>query len=209
MGNTISYSVTGHELPLGSTKGAIKGLQYDSKSRRYTGIPYALPPTGSRRWQKPHPLSSSHSYSKLDGSPFDAIKFGPICAQNLKYTSAGKHEDPDNVYSEDCLRTNIWTSVPKDGEEVKGKKWPVMLWLHGGWFQMGDPSHEPGMDPTELISTGGLNAIVVAIEYRLNMFGFLACEELKEESGGEAVGNYGLWDQMLAMEVRTNTPSLV
>ena len=96
--------------------------------------------------------------------------------------------------------------MPKDGE-LKGKKWPVMLWLHGEWFQMGDPSHEPGMDPTELISTGGLNAIVVEIGYRLNMFGFLACEELKEESGGEAVGNYGLWDQRLAMEVRSHTPS--
>jgi carboxylesterase type B len=96
-------------------------------------MPYALPPTGSRPWQQPHPLPSSHSHSKPDGSPFDATEFGPIYAQNLKYTSAGKHEDPDNVYSEDCLRVNIWTPVPKDGE-VKEKKWPVMLWLHGGWF---------------------------------------------------------------------------
>jgi hypothetical protein len=67
MGNTISYSATEHELALGSAKGTIKALQYDSKSRRYAGIPYALPPTGSRRWQKPHPLPPSHSYSKPDG----------------------------------------------------------------------------------------------------------------------------------------------
>uniref|UniRef100_A0A8H7NC23 Carboxylic ester hydrolase n=1 Tax=Bionectria ochroleuca TaxID=29856 RepID=A0A8H7NC23_BIOOC len=75
-----------------------------------------------------------------------------------------------------------------------------MLWLHGGWFQMGDPSQEPGMDPTELISTGGLNAIVVAIGYRLNIFGFLAGQDLFEESGGDSAGNFGLWDQRMAAE---------
>jgi carboxylesterase type B len=91
---------------------------------------------------------------------------------------------------EDCLRLNIWTPVPKAGEE--GKKWPVMLWLHGGWFQVGDPSHEVGMNHTELMATGGLNAIFVAIGYRLNMFGFLAADALKEESGGTSVGTYGL-----------------
>ncbi|KAF5971494.1 putative acetylcholinesterase precursor [Fusarium bulbicola] len=75
-----------------------------------------------------------------------------------------------------------------------------MLWLHGGWFQMGDPSQDPGMDPTELISTGGLNAIIVAIGYRLNIFGFLAGEALLEESEGDSAGNFGLWDQRLAAE---------
>lgn len=66
-----------------------------------------------------------------------------------------------------------------------------MPWLHGGWFQMGDPCHDVGMHPIELISTGKLNAIVVAISYRLSMFGILA---------NEAGANYGLWDQRLATE---------
>lgn len=65
---------------------------------------------------------------------------------------------------------------------------------------MGDPSHEPGMDPTELISSGGLNAIVVAIGYRLNLFGFLAGDALQDESETSESGNYGLWDQRLAIE---------
>ena len=159
-------------------------------------MPYALPPTGDLRWRKPQPLGPSHSYSP-NSVPFDATKFGPICAQS-KYTSAGNHGGDEIEYSEDCLRLNIWTPVPKPGEE--DKKWPVKLWLHGGWFQVGDPSQDAGMDPTELISTGGLNAIVVAMGYRLNIFGFLAGAELAEENGGEAVGNYGLWDQRLAME---------
>ncbi|KAF7586077.1 hypothetical protein BBP40_009608 [Aspergillus hancockii] len=75
-----------------------------------------------------------------------------------------------------------------------------MIWFHGGWFQIGDPSQEASMDPTELISTGQLNAVFVAVGYRLNVFGFLAGDALREETGGEEVGNYGLWDQRLAME---------
>lgn len=92
---------------------------------------------------------------------------------------------------------NIWTPVEEPGEN---KKWPVVLWLHGGWFQLGDPLQELGMNPTELISTGKLNAIVVGIGYRLNVFGFLAGEALLEDSKGESAGNFGLWDQRLAME---------
>ena len=65
---------------------------------------------------------------------------------------------------------------------------------------MGDPSQEVGMDPTELISTGKLNAVFVSIGYRLNIFGFLAGDALKEESSDGGVGNYGLWDQRMAME---------
>ena len=75
-----------------------------------------------------------------------------------------------------------------------------MIWLHGGWFQVGDPSQEESINPTDLISTGELNAVFVAVGYRLNVFGFLASEVLRQESGGHCVGNYGLWDQRLAME---------
>jgi carboxylesterase type B len=201
MGNTISYQDEPFTLSLG-TKGSIRGLQRDNKSRRYAGVPYALPPTGERRWRKPKPLPSGFSYDRPDGEPYDATRFRSICPQ--KAFHVGKAEGGDGDYSEDCLFVNIWTPVPKDDDDGK-TKWPVMLWLHGGWFQMGDPSHEPGMDPTELISTGGLDAIVVAIGYRLNVFGFLAGEELLHDSGGEAGGNFGLWDQRLAAEwVREN-----
>lgn len=196
MGNVLSaYQESESLLDLGS-KGTIKGVQLDTKARRYLGIPYALPPTGQHRWRKPRPLPSSHTYSSAPETPYDATSFRGICHQPLNYTSAVKHLPTTNKYSEDCLLLNIWTPVPAPGEEEK--KWPVMLWLHGGWFQMGDPSHEPGMDPTELISSGKLNAVFVVIGYRLNLFGFLAGNALVEE-GGEA-GNYGLWDQRLAIE---------
>ncbi|KAG4433085.1 hypothetical protein IFR05_011425 [Cadophora sp. M221] len=198
MGNVLSpYTVMEHEVKLPGTRGSIKGLEYDSKVRRYAGIPYALPPTGEYRWKKPRPIPKAYRYEDSFGVPYDGRKFGPVCPQS-KFTSVAEQGKSEVVYSEDCLRVNIWTPVEKPGEE--GKKWPVMLWLHGGWFQMGDPSHEQSMDPTELISTGGLNAVFVAIGYRLNIFGFLSATELKEEIGGGSVGNYGLWDARLAME---------
>lgn len=201
MGNNISYQQTPFELSLGD-KGKILGLQFDDKSRRFTGVPYALPPTGEHRWRKPRPLPTSYSYSDDSGGAYDATRFKAICPQ--KAFHVGESDGQGAAQSEDCLFVNIWTPVCKDGEEKK-RKWPVKLWIHGGWFQMGDPSQEPGMDATELITTGGLNAIVVAIGYRLNVFGFLAGEELLRESDHEAGGNFGLWDQRVAAEwVRDN-----
>lgn len=196
MGVTISYHVKECQLDLGE-KGAIKGLQYDNKSRRYAGIPYALPPTGEHRWRKPRPLPASYRFSAGEDKPFDATKFKPACPQGS--FSANPEQGGDATFSEDCLVMNIWTPVPKDGAQIN-ENLPVLLWLHGGWFQLGDPSQDKTMDPTEMISTGGMNAIVVAIGYRLNIFGFLASEELREESGSASAGNFGLWDQRLAIE---------
>ncbi|OLN87567.1 Thiamine transporter [Colletotrichum chlorophyti] len=200
MGNTISYEEVPVELSLGD-KGKIRGLQFDDKSRRYAGVPYALPPTGEHKWRKPRPLPSIYSYRDSSGGAYDATTFNAVCPQRAFQTV--KPDGGGNRYSEDCLYVNIWTPVAKEGD--KNPKWPVKLWIHGGWFQMGDPSQKPGMDATELISTGKLNAIVVAIGYRLNVFGFLAGHDLLHESNGEAGGNFGLWDQRLAAEwVRDN-----
>jgi carboxylesterase type B len=99
--------------------------------------------------------------------------------------------------TEDCLYVNIWT--PAAADAATHKKWPIVVWLHGGWFQVADACHDAASDPTELISTGGLNAIFVAVSYRLNVFGFLSSDAFVEESG-EAAGNFGLWDQRLALE---------
>lgn len=196
MGNTISYHDKPVELTLGD-KGVIRGIQRDNKSRRFTGVPYALPPTGDYRWRKPRGLPSSYRYTDEHGGPYDATKFRAACPQQVWHVI--DTEDGADTHSEDCLFVNIWTPVPAEGDQSP-KKWPVMLWIHGGWFQLGDPSHEPGMDATEMISTGGMDAVVVAIGYRLNVFGFLAGQALLEDSGGEAGGNFGLWDQRLAAE---------
>ncbi|KAI9375280.1 alpha/beta-hydrolase [Aspergillus egyptiacus] len=197
MGNTLSaYQTAECEIQLPGDKGGVKGLQFDNKSRRFANVAYALPPVGERRWRKPLPLPQSYSYSP-EGAPFDATKFGQVCLQP-NYSASVKKNIPQHDYGEDCLRLNIWTPVPKKG--ATPAKWPVMVWFHGGWFQMGDPSNEESMDPTELISTGNLNAVFVAVGYRLNVFGFLAGAPLRDESPEGEVGNYGLWDQRLAMD---------
>ncbi|CAI7587783.1 unnamed protein product [Penicillium glandicola] len=199
MGNTLSaYHETPHEIDIG-IKGKIQGVQFDEKARRYAGIRYALPPVGAYRWRKPRQLPETYTYTQPDGKPFDATFFRPVCPQAV-FSSAAEKEAKLDVYSEDCLLLNIWTPVETPEEKALGKKWPVVLWLHGGWFQLGDPLQEPGMNPTEMISTGKLNAIVIGIGYRLNIFGFLAGEALLEDSGGVSAGNFGLWDQRLAME---------
>ncbi|KAG8420756.1 hypothetical protein J3458_002687 [Metarhizium acridum] len=198
MGNTLSYNLQQHTIDLG-TRGKITGLQYDNKARRYAAVPYALPPTGEHRWRKPRPLPPSFTYSPAS-QPFNATEIRPPAAQEDREIATGQvNSANDGVKgTEDCLYVNIWTPVPADA--AAATKWPVMVWLHGGWFQVGDACHDAGSDPTELISTGGLNAIVVAVSYRLNVFGFLSSGAFLEESGGEVAGNFGLWDQRLALE---------
>ena len=96
-------------------------------------------------------------------------------------------------YSEDCLYLNIW--MPSGKPPPEG--WPVIVWIHGGWLQIGDPMVDHRMHPYELISRRGfgLEVIIVAPAYRLNVFGFLAAE-----SDGELAGNWGFWDQRCALE---------
>ncbi|EFY87054.1 hypothetical protein MAC_06952 [Metarhizium acridum CQMa 102] len=158
MGNTLSYNLQQHTIDLG-TRGKITGLQYDNKARRYAAVPYALPPTGEHRWRKPRPLPPSFTYSPAS-QPFNATEIRPPAAQEDREIATGQvNSANDGVKgTEDCLYVNIWTPVPADA--AAATKWPVMVWLHGGWFQVGDACHDAGSDPTELISTGGLNAIV-------------------------------------------------
>ncbi|TWU71203.1 hypothetical protein ED733_002514 [Metarhizium rileyi] len=198
MGNTLSYNLEEHIVDLGP-RGKIKGLQYDNKARRYAAVPYALPPTGEHRWRKPRPLPPSFAYSSPNQA-FDATELRAPASQEDRELSTGRvrTESGGIKGTEDCLYVNIWTPVPRDA--ASGEAWPVMIWLHGGWFQVGDACHDPSSDPTELISTGGLNAIVVAVSYRLNIFGFLSSRAFSEESDGEVAGNFGLWDQRLALE---------
>jgi len=197
MGNSISYTTSTCHVDLANGGGAIKGLQFDKKSRRFAGVPYAQSPIGDLRWRIPQPLQASHVYSDTNGGPYDATEFGPVCPQ-AAYSKTVSEHIPKHTYDEDCLRLNIWTPVSKS--EHAEPKWPVVIWFHGGWFQIGDPSQEEAMDPTELISTGKLDAVFIAVGYRLNVFGFLAGDALKKETGGKEVGNYGLWDQRMAME---------
>jgi para-nitrobenzyl esterase len=138
----------------------------------WKGIPYAQPPTGDLRWQAPRPVSPWQGIRP-------AAEFGPMCPQG----------DPVQLkpdMSEDCLNLNIW-SPAKAGEKL-----PVFFWIHGGGFTGGS-----GRINGEPLAKLGI--VVVSINYRLGMLGFLAHPDLTRESPHQASGNYGLMDQIAAL----------
>ena len=159
----------------------------------FGGIPYAAPPVGSLRWSPPEPVTP-WSPSKLD-----ATQFGPDCWQ-LVDPVINPGTDTSQM-SEDCLYLNIYTpagaysAAPSfsnnnlHSSSNKQKLKPVMIWLHGGAFQMGG-ARRPEYDGRQLADRG---AIVVTINYRLGALGFLV------SSSDGLYGNFGLMDQRAAL----------
>jgi para-nitrobenzyl esterase len=153
--------------------------------RAFLGIPYAAPPVGKKRWAPPGPPASWQGVRP-------AGRFGNRCIQT--------HPWPDMLFqsaaeSEDCLTLSVWTPAQR------GDHLPVMVWIHGGGFFAG-ASDEKRHDGSALASKG---VVLVAINYRLGVLGFLAHPELTAESPRHASGNYGLLDQIAALHwVRNN-----
>lgn len=171
-------------LDLGS-HGQLRGSMFPNSVRRFTHIPYAQPPTGPRRWKKPEALPKDYVYG--GNGTLDCTEYGNVCPQPEYAVNGDSMISTDYSFDEDCLAVNLWQppgNPPKNG-------WPVLAWIHGGWLQIGDPSLEEYTQPTQLIVEGGLNAIVVSIGYRLNIFGFLAGKGLK--------GNFGFWVRFFPM----------
>src|SRR3954454_6516136 len=153
----------------------------DSRIRIYKGIPFAAPPVGKLRWQAPQPMTPWTGTRK-------ATEFGARCAQGQIYQDM-VFRDPGP--SEDCLYLNVWTPATSETARL-----PVMVWIFGGGFQAGSPS-EPRQDGENLAHNG---VIVVTLNYRLGVFGFLSHPELTRESPHHASGNYGFLDQMAALQ---------
>jgi para-nitrobenzyl esterase len=135
------------------------------------GIPYALPPTGTRRFAAPEAITEART------NTLDATEFADTCPQ---LGLPGENED--------CLYLNVY--VPKTGDE----NYPVMVWIHGGAFLYGSGS-EDIYDPAGLVAEG---VILVTLNYRLGMLGFLTHPALTAEAGES--GNYGLMDQQMALQ---------
>ncbi|HZU24501.1 MAG TPA: carboxylesterase family protein [Bryobacteraceae bacterium] len=150
--------------------------------RSFKGIPFAAPPIGELRWREPQPVQNWTGVRNAD-------KFGPACMQRLA---------PDADYwlrsdgmSEDCLYLNVWTPAKSANEKL-----PVLVYIFGGGFQNGDGS-EPRYDGASMARHG---IVAVSLNYRTNIFGFFAHPELTKESPHHASGNYGLLDQVAALE---------
>ncbi|MGC1159543.1 MAG: carboxylesterase family protein [Acidobacteriaceae bacterium] len=169
-------------LTVETDKGKIHGkLSDDSQVRIFLGVPYAAPPVGPLRWKPPQPAV------KWAGAK-ETMQFGSRCMQTSPFPDM-LFRDPGQ--SEDCLNLNVWTPA-KDNKA----KLPVMVWIYGGGFTSGATS-EPRQDGQHLATKG---VIVVSMNYRLGVFGFLALPGLAEESPQHAAGNYGLLDQTAALQ---------
>lgn len=159
----------------------------------YLGIPYAEPPIGENRWKAPVPKKNWEGVRKADA-------FGNIPPQRLPsgnepwgamyYKEFYAYPEFLREQSEDCLYLNIW--VPEEAEE---QKLPVAFWIHGGGFS-GGYSSEIEFDGEEYTKRG---VILVTVEYRLGILGFLAHPWLDEENEQHISGNYGILDQIEAL----------
>jgi para-nitrobenzyl esterase len=152
----------------------------------YKGIPFAAPPVGELRWREPQPVEPWSDVLACES-------YGPACPQpDSDWTGM-----MDVGYTdEDCLYLNVWTPAESPGEKL-----PTMVWIHGGAFTSGAGSL-PIYDGHNL---AGKNLVVVTINYRLDALGLMAHPLLSEESGSGVSGNYGLLDQVAALEwVRDN-----
>lgn len=151
----------------------------------FKGIPFAAPPEGELRWKPPAPVKSWTGIR-------DAGEYGAPCAQ----IDAGWNKTAASLGKEDCLFLNIWTP-----------EWPatsrkaVMVWIHGGGNMGGSALGAGGIEPSfdgENLSRHGV--VVVTIQYRLGLLGFLAHPELSAESPHHVSGNYALLDIIAALD---------
>jgi para-nitrobenzyl esterase len=162
------------------TSGQIRGILLPDGGAHFLGIPYAQPPVGDLRWHEPVP-------PKPWSGVRDAKEFGAPCAQNV-YGDWNRRNAEQS--KEDCLYLNVVTP-----EWPVKKPLPVMCWIHGG-------ANTGGTASASLYNEGTLQkhgVVLVTINYRLGVFGFLAHPELTRESEHHASGNYALMDQLAAL----------
>ncbi len=165
--------------------GELRGTAVGEQGAAFLGIPYAAAPVGALRWRAPEPASSWHGTREATG-------YGSACAQ----AAQGWNASIVATASEDCLYLNVWT--PQLG---KTAKMPVMVWIHGGAFTGGSGTDR--VFAGDRLAAKGV--VVVTINYRLGVFGFLAQPALTDEAPYKASGNYGLLDQQAALRwVQTN-----
>jgi len=156
--------------------GTVRGM-VGADYRQFLGVPYAAPPIGDLRWRMPLPPAPW-------ANALDASHAGSPCTQ----ASPGPGGPP--VGREDCLTLNVTTPYGSHA----GRPLPVMVWIHGGDFASGSGAAYDGRD---LVTSGGV--VLVTVNYRLGIFGFLALLALDAESPGATSGNLGIADQQAAL----------
>ncbi len=180
-GLTAQCAFAQNDLLVQTAQGTAKGKTINQgKVKAFLGLPYAAPPVGDLRWRAPEPAA------KWKGTR-DASNFGAHCAQNIVFADI---RFQDAGPSEDCLFLNVYAPAGA----TASSKLPVMFWIHGGGYSAGassEPRHNGDFLPTK-------GVVLVTINYRLGVFGFLSTTSLAKEQGGTA-GNYALMDMIAAL----------
>ena len=174
-------SASSSELTVATDKGPVHGLAIDGV-RTFSGIPFSAPPVSALRFAPPAPHAA---WTR----PLDATRPGSVCPQ---FGPPSYPFGQSQTTSEDCLTLNV--TAPSSGSAL-----PVMVWIHGGYFTQGSGAFYPA---THLVTIGHI--VVVTINYRLGILGFLANPALNAKSPA-GTGNYGIEDQIAALSwVRRN-----
>lgn len=172
-------TAAGEEPVAQVTGGQIKGRLIQGGGASFKGVPFAAPPVGELRWRDPAPV-------KAWSGVREAAEFGPSCMQG----NGGPSKD-GQVFKEDCLYLNLWAP-----EWPAKSPHPVMVWLYGGGNFAGLASVDY-LDGTSLSRRG---VVLVTINYRVGILGFMAHPGLTAESRHHTSGNYGLFDQLAALK---------
>ena len=170
--------------------GIVQGLPAaDPRITSFKGIPFAAPPVGENRWRAPQPAKNWDGVLK-------AYEFAPVSMQPQMGVDPNDiyvrewHVDPDTPMDEDCLYLNVWTPAKRPDEKL-----PVFVWFFGGGLQCGYTS-EMEFDGERIARRG---IVVVTVNYRLNVFGFLCHPEITAEAP-EAPANFGHLDQQAGLK---------
>ena len=156
--------------------GDVEGVADGTTLAVYKAIPYAAPPVGNLRWKAPQPAKPWQGVRVCD-------TFGPWPPQPVRQGLT-----PD-MMSEDCLYLGIATPATSADDRL-----PVMVWIHGGGFQ----TEHYGGDLWKYLALR--DVVIVSVEYRTGALGFMAHPELTKENGEGHSGNYGLLDQIFALQ---------
>ena len=167
--------------------GQLSGVRLADGLKQYFHIPYAKAPLGELRWRPPQPVEPWAGVR-------DASKAGPACMQVPAQEGEFFGEPLNQGMDEDCLHLNIWSRAKSADDKL-----PVMVWIHGGALITGEGAAYPGFELTKK------GIVLVTINYRLGLFGYLAHEELSAEHPRGVSGNQGVRDQIQALAwVRDN-----